>query len=92
MFYRYAANIAHGLGISWNPDGVPTYEWYYKELDIVNSRAARPRDYVRAIELTADGLLRLDPIVTSTYRLDDAAEAFAACGRPEELKVVLDVT
>jgi hypothetical protein len=25
MFYRYAANIAGGLGISWNPDGVPTY-------------------------------------------------------------------
>ena len=25
MFYRYAVNMAHGLGISWNPDGVPTY-------------------------------------------------------------------
>ncbi len=25
MFYRYALNIRHGLGISWNPDGVPTY-------------------------------------------------------------------
>lgn len=25
MFYRYALNIAHGLGISWNPDGVHTY-------------------------------------------------------------------
>jgi hypothetical protein len=25
MFYRYAVNISHGLGISWNPDGVPTY-------------------------------------------------------------------
>jgi hypothetical protein len=25
MFYRYAVNIAHGLGISWNPDGVHTY-------------------------------------------------------------------
>ena len=25
MFYRYATNIAHGLGVSWNPDGVPTY-------------------------------------------------------------------
>ena len=73
-------------------DAVPTYEWYYKELDVVNSRAARPRDYVRAIELTADGLVQLAPIVTSTYRLDDAAEAFAACGRPDELKVVLDVT
>jgi hypothetical protein len=25
MFYRYAMNIRHGLGISWNPDGVHTY-------------------------------------------------------------------
>ncbi len=25
MFYRYASNLKHGLGISWNPDGVPTY-------------------------------------------------------------------
>lgn len=25
MFARYAANIHHGLGLSWNLDGVPTY-------------------------------------------------------------------
>lgn len=25
MFYRYALNVRHGLGVSWNPDGVPTY-------------------------------------------------------------------
>lgn len=25
MFYRYATNIQRGLGIVWNPDGVPTY-------------------------------------------------------------------
>jgi len=25
MFYRYAMNMRHGLGISWNPDGIPTY-------------------------------------------------------------------
>ena len=25
MFYRYAVNFRHGLGISWNPDAVPTY-------------------------------------------------------------------
>ena len=72
-------------------DGVPTFEWYFKELDLVNTRGARPRDYVRAIELAAAGRLRLAPIVTSSYPLDDAPAAFAACGRPEELKVVLDV-
>ncbi len=25
MFYRYALNIRDGLGIAWNPDGIPTY-------------------------------------------------------------------
>jgi hypothetical protein len=25
MFYRYARNIRDGLGIAWNPDGIPTY-------------------------------------------------------------------
>ncbi len=25
MFYRYALNVRHGLGVSWNPNGVPTY-------------------------------------------------------------------
>ncbi|PVE26342.1 hypothetical protein DC522_00855 [Microvirga sp. KLBC 81] len=25
MFYRYALNLGEGRGLSWNPDGVPTY-------------------------------------------------------------------
>jgi hypothetical protein len=25
MFYRYALNLRHGLGMAWNPDGAPTY-------------------------------------------------------------------
>jgi hypothetical protein len=25
MFYRYALNLRDGLGIAWNPDGIPTY-------------------------------------------------------------------
>ncbi len=25
MFYRYALHLRSGLGISWNPDGIPTY-------------------------------------------------------------------
>lgn len=72
-------------------DAVPTYEWYYKELDVVNSRAARSRDYDRAIELAAAGMVELAPIVTSTYPLDEAVKAFAACGQPTELKVMLNV-
>jgi hypothetical protein len=25
VYFRYAVNIGHGLGIAWNPDGMPTY-------------------------------------------------------------------
>jgi 2-desacetyl-2-hydroxyethyl bacteriochlorophyllide A dehydrogenase len=77
--------------IAPNADDVPAYEWYYKELDVVSSRAARSRDYARAIELAAADMVDLAPMVTSTYPLTDAVKAFAACGQAGELKVVLDV-
>ena len=25
MFYRYALHVREGLGVAWNPDGIPTY-------------------------------------------------------------------
>ncbi len=25
VFFRYALNLRHGLGLAWNPDGLPTY-------------------------------------------------------------------
>ena len=69
------------------------YDLYYKELDLVGSRAARPRDYDRAIELAAAGALRLAPLWSAAYPLEEAEEAF---GRLEgkdgrALKVTLDV-
>jgi L-iditol 2-dehydrogenase len=71
-------------------DAMPTYDWYYKELTIVNSRAARPRDVEHAIAL-AGGPLTLAPLVTAAYPLERAADAFAACADPEQLKVVVDI-
>jgi L-iditol 2-dehydrogenase len=72
-------------------DGMPTYEWYYKELTILNPRAARPRDCDEAIRLTAAGRLDLAPLVTARYPLEQAAKALAACADPAYLKVVLDI-
>jgi L-iditol 2-dehydrogenase len=75
-------------------DAMPTYEWYYKELTIVNSRAARPRDFERAIALAVgggSGPLTLAPLVTAAYPLDRARAAFDACADPAQLKVVVDV-
>lgn len=73
-------------------DEMPTYQWYYRELDIINSRAARPRDYDSAIALAASGAVRLSTLLSAKFDLDDAQRAFAACDEPGRLKVVLEVT
>lgn len=73
-------------------DGLPTYEWYFKELTILNPRAARPRDCDAAIALAASGRLELAALVTARFPLAQAGRALAACADPGQLKVVLDVT
>lgn len=73
-------------------DGLPTYEWYLKELTILNPRAARPRDCDTAIRLAAGRRLELAALVTARFPLAQAGGALAACGDSGQLKVVLDVT
>lgn len=71
--------------------GLPYYDLYYKELTVHNPRAAVPADYQRGIELTADGTLDVEPIVTHQLRLDEVAEAFAAVEGGDSLKVLMQV-
>lgn len=72
-------------------DAMPTYQWYFKELTIKNPRAARPRDYARAIKLAATGRIELAALVTTTYPLTEAESAFKATKRTDQLKVALEV-
>jgi L-iditol 2-dehydrogenase len=72
-------------------DGLPTYDWYLKELTIRNTRAARPRDCDLAIRLYADRRVDLAPLVTARFPVEQAGQALAACAAPGQLKVVLDV-
>lgn len=78
------------FGTTVEADGMPTYQWYYKELTILNSRAARPRDFARAIDL-ARHQLRLAPLVSAAYPLERAADALVACADSDRLKVVIDI-
>lgn len=70
---------------------LPTYDWYLKELTLLNTRAARPRDFTASIRAIADGLVRPSSLITSTYPLPDAADALAAAARPKEIKVTIDI-
>ncbi len=72
-------------------DGLPSYDWYLKELTIQSSRAARPRDCDLAIRLYAERRVDLAPLITARFPVGQAARALAACRAPGQLKVVLDV-
>jgi threonine dehydrogenase-like Zn-dependent dehydrogenase len=73
-------------------DGLPTYQWYLRELTILNPRAARPRDCDAAVRLAASRRLELAALVTARFPLAQAGRALAACAGHGQLKVVLDVT
>lgn len=78
------------FGTTVEADAMPTYHWYYSELTIVCPRAARPRDFPRAIAL-ARHQLRLAPLVSAKYPLEAAAEALASSAASDQLKVVLEI-
>ncbi|MCE2527610.1 MAG: zinc-binding dehydrogenase [Actinomycetia bacterium] len=68
---------------------MPYYQLYFKELTLHSPRAARPGDYDAAIRLAAEGRIRLAPLVTARYPLQEAAAAFAAARSGDHLKVLL---
>ncbi|MGH3327195.1 MAG: zinc-dependent alcohol dehydrogenase [Streptomycetales bacterium] len=72
---------------------LPYYQLYFKELDVRSSRAARPRDYARAIQLAANETVRVAELVTSSFPLSEIAAALAACEHDSgQLKVTLDIS
>ncbi|WP_245951261.1 zinc-dependent alcohol dehydrogenase [Phytoactinopolyspora halophila] len=83
-----ATVLAFGTAPS-GPAELPLYQLYYKELDVVNARAARPRDYTRAIQLATSGRLHLRDLWSADFPLDDAAAAVAAARDSSTLKVTM---
>ena len=54
---------------------LPFYQLYFKELKIVNARAAKSEDYPATIDLAARGALNLDPLVTHMLPLSELGSA-----------------
>jgi L-iditol 2-dehydrogenase len=72
-------------------EGLPYYQFYFKELTIYNPRAAQPTDYERGIRLVASGALEVEKIVTHRFSLEEATGAFEAVQESSSLKVLMSV-
>lgn len=71
MFYRYAMNIRHGYGMSWNPDGVHTYgltgiPWLFCILPLTFFNLSV--DYILRLSSFMAGLLALLALTITLYK------------------------
>jgi L-iditol 2-dehydrogenase len=83
------------FGISSATEGaLPFYDLYYKELTLVNGRAAKPEDFTAMIDLLGHRVVRLEPLVTHRMRLGELEPAIRMVedAGARRLKVILDHT
>lgn len=86
-----ATIVVFGTITTTRAEELPFYQLYYKELQILNPRAALGRDYDRAIALAASGAVDLAPLWARSYPFDQAALAIHEVTDSGSLKVTLDV-
>ena len=73
---------------------LPFYQLYYKELTIINARAARREDYKTCIDLVSNGQVDLDSMISHILPLHDLENAICMLGERDDqrMKVILDHT
>jgi L-iditol 2-dehydrogenase len=71
---------------------LPFYDLYFKELTLINNRAATAQDFPVMIDLVAREAVRLEPLVTHRMALDELGTALGMVedGADRRLKIILD--
>ncbi len=83
------------FGIITSSEGeLPYYQLYYKELAIINARAAKAEDYPTSIDLVRRGGVQLEPLISHTLSLGELEQALqlVAAGGSNHMKIVLEHT
>ncbi len=91
---RFGGRIVMFGILSAKEGALPFYDLYYKELTLLNNRAATAQDFPVTIDLVARGVLRLEPLVTHHLSLSEleAALDMVEDGAERRLKIILDHT
>jgi L-iditol 2-dehydrogenase len=81
------------FGVNTAQEGaLPFYQLYFKELTVINARAAKGEDYRSAIDLVRRGVVRLEPLVTQVMPLEDleAALGMLESRDTQRMKIILE--
>ena len=68
------------------------YDLYFKEIEIINARAAKGQDFPTCIDLVKRGVINLAPLITHNLSLGDLGDALKMLksGEGKQMKIVLD--
>jgi 2-desacetyl-2-hydroxyethyl bacteriochlorophyllide A dehydrogenase len=77
------------VGIASGPTTVPLHLVQDREITVLGSLMYVGDDVRRAIQLLGSGILSATDLITATFPLARAAEAFAAARDPEQVKVLV---
>ena len=71
---------------------LPFYQFYFKELNIINARAAKGEDFPASVDLVRNGDVKLDPLITHVVPLDDMGRALDMLESSDEktMKIILE--
>lgn len=71
---------------------LPFYNLYFKEIQVVNARVAKPEDYPASIDFVQRGVVDLKPLITHTFGLNQINKALDMLdgGDSNCIKIILD--
>ena len=69
---------------------LPFYDFYFKEILLVNARAAKADDFPASIELVKNGAVSLEPLITDHIPLVEMNTALDKLEAGEGIKIILD--
>jgi len=78
--------------ITGGQGALPFYQIYFKELTIVNGRAAKGEDFPASIDLIARGVIKLDPLITHVVPIAELGKAMEMLTSDEDhrMKIILE--
>ncbi len=69
---------------------LPFYDLYFKEIQVVNARVAKPEDYPASIDFVERGIVNLDKLITDVVPLAEMKRALDMLEQGKGIKIILD--
>ena len=87
--HRGYVNFFGGLGKNVRPLSVLSNTIHYKECFVTGSHGCVPRHHELAVELLEKGLVRVEPLITHRFPLEEINDAFQTMESKQGMKIIV---